>query len=64
MNLQFAHHLKELVEMNGGFTPIITARIYVSLNGRRMEKLISESLNLATIPKFESAYVWVEPFGR
>ena len=64
MNLQFAHHLKELVEKNGGFTPIITARIFISLNGRNMKKLISESLNLAEIPKFEPAYYWVEPFGR
>ena len=64
MNLQFAHYLKELVEKNGGFTPVISAEIYISLNGREKKKLINSELNLATIPKFEPAYFWIEPIGR
>ena len=46
------------------FTPIIGAEIFVSLNGREKMKLIKSELNLATIPIFVPAYVWVEPMGR
>ena len=64
MNLQFAHYLKELVEKNGGFTPIISAEILVSLNGREKKRLIDNGTNLAKIPKFIPAYIWVEPMVR
>ena len=62
MNLQFAHHLRKLVIRNAGFTPVVTAQILVSLNGRDPKKLVDENLDLGKIPKFRPAYLWVQKF--
>jgi hypothetical protein len=32
----------------------------VSLNGRNPKKLVSSDLDLGKIPKFQSAFYWVE----
>ena len=62
MNLQFAHHLKKLVEANAGFTPRITAEIQVSLNGREKKRLVDDDLDLTKIPNFSPAFNWVQKF--
>ena len=62
MNLQFAHHLKDLVEEHAGFTPKVTALVNVSLNGRKKEKMVEKDLNLAEIPRFHPSYWWVTEF--
>ena len=62
MNLQFAHHLRELVIRNAGFTPVVTTQILVSLNGRNPKKLVDENLDLGKIQKFRPAYLWVQKF--
>ena len=60
--LQFVHYLKNLVEKNANFTPIITAKILVSLNGRPFKKMVSTKLDLAKLPEFYPAYKWIEKF--
>ena len=62
MNLQFAHHLKNLVEANAGFSPRITAEIQVSLNGREKKRLVNDDLDLTKIPNFSPAFNWVQRF--
>ena len=62
MNLQFAHHLKDLVKEHAGFTPKVTALVDVSLNGRKKEKLVEKDLDLAEIPRFHPSYLWVTEF--
>ena len=62
MNLQFAHHLKNLVEANAGFSPRITAKIQVSLNGREKKRLVDDDLDLKKIENFSPAFNWVQRF--
>jgi hypothetical protein len=59
MVLLFAHHLKDLVKKNAGFTPIVTAEILISLNGRPKMNLVDPLLNLADIDPYKPAYYWV-----
>ncbi len=59
MVLLFAHHLRNLVQTNAGFTPVVTAEINVSLNGRPFELLVPKNLDLAKLPSFDPAYNWV-----
>jgi len=59
MVLLFAHHLKDLVKKNAGFTPIVTAEILISLNGRPKMNLVDPLLNLADIDSYKPAYYWV-----
>ena len=62
MNLQFAHHLKNLVEANAGFSPRITAEIQVSLNGKEKKRLVDGDLDLTKIENFSPAFNWVQRF--
>ena len=62
--LQFAHHLDHLVQSNAGFDPIITAKIEVSLNGRKSRQLVDPNIDLSEIPVFERSFLWVKPFGE
>jgi len=62
--LQFVHHLDQLVRINAGFDPVITARFEVSLNGREFRDLVDPNIDLSEIPKFAPNYLWVTPFGE
>ena len=62
MILLFAHHLDKLVQSNAGFDPIITANIYVSLNGRQFRKLVDTNLDLSKIPAYEPSFNWINSF--
>ena len=64
MVLQFAHYLDYLVRANGGFDPEITANVEVSINGREFRQMVDPNLDLSEIPKFETTYLWMSPFGE
>ena len=64
MILLFAHHLDQLVQKKVGFDPIITAKIKVSLNGRKFQELVDPNLDLSNIPAYEPSYNWIKPFGE
>ena len=64
MILKFAHHLDHLVQSNTDFDPIISARIEVSLNGRKFRQLVDPNLDLSKIPIHEPSYLWIKPFGK
>lgn len=60
--LQFAHHLDNLVKINAGFDPIISAKYEVSINGRKFRDLVDPNLDLSKIPKFHPNFLWVKSF--
>jgi hypothetical protein len=62
--LQFAHYLRDLVQKNAGFTPLIHADIEIALNGRVPIRLVSPDLDLVKVPPFTPAYQWVNPYPR
>jgi hypothetical protein len=62
--LQFVHYIDSLVQSNAGFDPIITAKIEVSLNGRKSRQLVDPNIDLSEIPEFEPSFLWVKPFGE
>jgi hypothetical protein len=62
--LQFAHYLRDLVQKNAGFTPLIHADIKIALNGRVPIRLVSPDLDLVKVPPFTPAYQWVNPYPR
>jgi hypothetical protein len=62
--LQFVHHLERLVQNNGGFDPIITAKYEVSLNGRKFKRMVDQVVDLSEIPEFTPNYLWVIPFDE
>ncbi len=62
--LQFVHHLERLVQNNGGFDPIITAKYEVSLNGRKFKRMVDQVVDLSEIPEFTPNYLWVTPFDE
>ena len=63
-DIDFAHHLDQLVQSNARFDPIITARIEVSLNGRDFRELVDPELDLSKVPAYEPSYLWIKPFGK
>ena len=62
MILLFAHHLDQLVKSNAGFDPIISANIYVSLNGRPYRELVDPNLDLSKISAYEPSFNWIKSF--
>ena len=62
MLLLFVHHLGELVQKHGGFKPEIYGTIWVGLNGREPKLLTDPELNLFSVPKYTSAYLWTYQF--
>lgn len=64
MVLQFAHYLRDLVQTNAGFDPIVTADIKVGLNGRTPVPLTDPKQDLGKLETFEDAYRWVKPLER
>ena len=62
MILLFAHHIDKLVQRNAGFDPIITSKIYVSLNGRQFRELVDPNLDLSKIPAYEPSFNWINSF--
>lgn len=59
MILQFAKFLKKELEAEGMKNPIITARTWVSLHGRRYRPLIDPKVNLAETP---TNIIWPDPW--
>ena len=59
MILLFAHHLDQLVKSNAGFDPIITAKIFVSLNGRQFRELVNPNIDLSKIHAYEPSFNWI-----
>ena len=64
MILLFVHHLDQLVQINAGFDPIITAKIDVSLNGRPFQELVDQNLDLSKIPAYEPSFNWIKSFDE
>ena len=64
MILQFAHFLYKEYQQKGFEDPVITAESYVTLNGRRSQRLVDPKVNLAKIPRgFQHKY-WVLPLEK
>jgi hypothetical protein len=64
MVLQFAHHLRNLIRTNAGFTPKIFFTLKVAINGREYVDLVPPDLDLGTVPPFTPAHKWVIPYPR
>lgn len=63
MILQFAHYLaQEYQEKHGISDPKITVDSYVALNGRRSQRFIDPSIDLATLEDSWAPKTWVIPF--
>lgn len=62
MILQYSHFLKKYYFENGVHNPVVTAEIYVTLNGRPSQLFIDSTVNLATIEDSFSEKKWILPF--
>jgi len=62
--LQLVHYIDQLVRINAGFDPIITAKFEVSMNGRPFRLLVDQNVDLSKIPVFTPNYLWIKPFGE
>ena len=62
--LQLVHYIDQLVRINAGFDPIITAKFEVSMNGRPFRLLVDQNVDLSEIPEFTPNYLWIKPFGE
>jgi len=64
MVLQFAHHLRDLIRQNAGFTPKILFTLKVAINGREYVDQVPPELDLGKVRPFTPAHQWVIPFPR
>ena len=63
MILQFAHFLAQEYEIKHGLTaPKVRVDSHVALNGRRSQRFIDPSVNLATIKDSWAPKTWIIPF--
>ena len=62
--LQYAHHLAEYYHAKGIANPIVTAEIYVSLNGNRSQLFVDSSVNLAAEKQSWRHFDWVLPIEK
>ena len=62
MLLQYAHHLQANYQKQGMQNPIVTAEVYVTLNGRPSQLLFDPALNLAAIEDSWAPKSWLNPY--
>lgn len=60
--LQYAHFLAEEYKKRGIADPVVTAEVYVSLNGRHSTLFIDPETDLASQPFSWKHYPWVLPY--
>lgn len=64
MIVQYAHHLKDYYESQGIKSPAITAKIYVTLNGRSSRLFVNPNIDLSA-QKFEyKPKEWILPLNE
>jgi hypothetical protein len=61
MILQFAHHLAADQMKKEGQPVVVRARVFVSLNGRKPQRLIDPTVNLAATPRDLWPAPWIVP---
>lgn len=61
MILAYAHFLSDHFRASGMKDPIVTADVFVSLNGRPSQRLVDSSLNLAVLPIDLKNRNWILP---
>jgi vitamin K-dependent gamma-carboxylase len=65
MILQYAHYLRAKLWRAGPEHPIITANVWVSLNGRPFQQLIDPTVNLAQVSPARLAHAtWILPLAE
>jgi len=64
MIVQYAQYLKDVYAERGISNPQVSARIYVSLNGRPSELFIDPEINLAELEDNWSHKTWIKPFNE
>ncbi|MDX5321862.1 MAG: HTTM domain-containing protein, partial [Bacteroidota bacterium] len=62
MILQYAHFLKQHYQNQGIQNPVVTAEVYVTLNGRPSKPLFDADLNLAEITDSWAPKKWLNPY--
>lgn len=63
MILQYAHYLQEFYQNEGVKNPIITAEIYVTLNGKQSQLFIDPNIDLTKIKESFATKNWVLNFN-
>ena len=64
MILQFAHYLEKFYQTQGIKSPVITAEVYATLNGKQSQLLINSAVDLTKINESFAAKRWILPFNN
>jgi len=62
MLLQYAQYLNDYYKRDGLKEPVVTAEVYVTLNGRPSQLLFDPNLNLAEMSDTWSPKTWLNPY--